>query len=81
MLASPMYDYVRSLTRTEVQLETLAVGVVEVLTARFGQVSPEIAAAVAVTADIQRLHHLLRAASLVESPEQFAQNLPQPVLN
>ncbi len=80
MVASPMYEYVRRLARAQAQLETLANGVVEVLTVRFGPVSPQIAAGVATTTDIWRLHQLLRAASVVDSVEQFAQVLPQPVL-
>jgi hypothetical protein len=76
MIESPMYDYVRDLTR----LEAVAGSVVEALTVRFGQVPPEIAEAVAATADVQRLRELLRLAILVESIDQFAQALPQPAL-
>jgi hypothetical protein len=80
MIESPMYDYVRDLTRAQTQLETLTGSVVEALTVRFCQVPPEIAEAVAATADVQRLRELHRLAIRVESIDQFAQALPQPAV-
>ena len=78
MIESPMYDYIRDRARAEGRVETLAADIVEVLTVRFGQVPPEIADAVAATADVERLRHLLRLASGADSVELFAQALPEP---
>ena len=52
---------------------------IDLLTVRFGQVSPETADAVAATADVERLRHLHRLAIVADSVEQFAQALPAPV--
>ena len=51
---------------------------IDLLTVRFGQVSPETADAVAATADVERLRHLHRLAIVADSVEQFAQALPEP---
>jgi hypothetical protein len=82
MIESPMYDYIRDRARAEGQeagrLEALAADVVEVLSVRFGQVSPEIADAVAAAADEVRLRQLLRLAITADRVELFAQALPEP---